>query len=115
MIGIEFVNYYAEVSKSNDDSKLDVEENKEDQDLIDDTEIKNNPSDYYGILNVTRSVSDAENDARSETDSKTFINKDQNARNNCLHSEDEKEDEFIRSKAQVAEFKDTLHIAHGKK
>ena len=35
-------------------SLADIRENKEDEDFIDNTEIQNNSSNYYGLLNVTK-------------------------------------------------------------
>ena len=54
---MEYINYYADVSDSDSGSEAEVKKNKEDQDFIDDTEIENNSSDYYGMLNVTRTIS----------------------------------------------------------
>lgn len=58
-MGMEFINYYADVGDRDSDSEADLRENKEGQD---NTEIENNPSDYYGLLNITRNISDSEND-----------------------------------------------------
>ena len=46
---MEFLNYYIDVSKIVNDRETEVGEKKENQDFIDDTEIKNDPSDYYGL------------------------------------------------------------------
>ena len=70
---MEFINYYADFSDSDNNSES---ENKEDQDFIDDTEIENYPSDYYGLLHVTRTFSEDENDVHSETDLEAFRNED---------------------------------------
>ena len=67
-------------------------------------------SGYYGLTNVTRSTSDAEEDAFSESDTNAFLDKDAEAWNNCLYSDDEKKDNFSDSKVKIKEFKDTLLI-----
>ena len=58
------------------------------------TEIKNNPSDYYDITNVIRSVFNAEEEAFLQSDGDAFLNEDAEARNYCPYSEDEKADDF---------------------
>ena len=72
-MGMEFINYYADVGDRDSDSEAKLRENKEDQDY---TEIENNPSDYYGLLNITRNISDCENDPFLETDLEGYRNKD---------------------------------------
>ena len=78
------------------------------------TETENYPSDCYGLLHVTRTISDDESDAHSETDLEAFRNEDNEVRNFSHHSEDEKDDLFPKSKAKVTEFKVTLQIRYGK-
>ena len=58
------------------------------------TEIKNNPSDYYDLTNVIRSVFNAEEEASLQLDVDAFLNEDAEARNYCPYSEDEKADDF---------------------
>ena len=71
---IEFINDYADVSSDNDDNNDDIKNEKVDLDnFIDDTEIENNPSDFCGLSNVKRSLSDAEEDAFSESDIEVFL------------------------------------------
>ena len=86
---MESLDYYADVSGSdtNDDDdsiKCVSEESTYDREYIDDTEIVNNPSDYYGLTNVTRSVSDAEGDVSSQSDIDAFLDEGVEARNCCL-------------------------------
>ena len=61
---MDFFNHYADVRNIVIDWVVEVEENK----IIDSTEIKNEFWDYYGLLNVTRFISNDENDALSDTD-----------------------------------------------
>lgn len=72
-MGMEFINYYADVGDRDSDSEAELRENKEGQD---NTEIENNPSDYYGLLNITRNISDCGNDPFLETDLEGYRNKD---------------------------------------
>ena len=70
---MEIINYYADVCARDSDSDIEIREEEEDRDFADNnTEIENNRSDYYGLTNVARSISDAENDAFSETDLEAF-------------------------------------------
>ena len=56
--------FISSLARDSDDSgsRNEVEEqsNTDDQDFFDDTEIYQNPSNYYWLTNVTRSFSDAE-------------------------------------------------------
>ena len=67
-VSMQFIDYYADVcgSDTNDNNNKKVsEEPAYDREVIDDTEIENDPSDYYDLTNVTRSASEAEEDAFS--------------------------------------------------
>ena len=72
---MEYLDCYAEVSSDFDESE---KEQKDDQvslnNFIDeDSEMDNKTSDYYGLTNITRSMSDAEDDAFSESNIEDFL------------------------------------------
>lgn len=114
---MKFIHYYTDVSGSYTNVGDDDDSNEISLSLlkfIDDTEIQNNPSDYYCLKNVTTSVSDAERDAFSQSDVDAFMNKDVETRHYCFYSEGKKEDDFSDSKVKIEEFKDTLVIPNEK-
>ena len=72
---MEYLDCYAEVSSDFDESE---KEQKDDQvslnNFIDeDSEMDNKTSDYYDLTNITRSMSDAEDDAFSESNIEDFL------------------------------------------
>ena len=72
---MEYLDCYAEVSSDFDESE---QERKDDQvslnNFIDeDSEMDNKSSDYYGLTNITRSISDPEDDAFSESYIEDFL------------------------------------------
>lgn len=69
---------------------------------------------YYDLTSITRSASDAEEDAFLHSDIDAFLDQDVEARSYCLYSEDEKEDNLSDAKAKIKKFKDTLLIRNGK-
>ena len=109
---MEYLNCYVEVSDDSD-------ENKQEQEIIakvsldnfidDNTEIENNLSDYYGLTNITRSISDAKKDAFSESDIEDFPDKNLEARNYCPTSEDDGEiDYFNLSNKNIEDFEKNI-------
>ena len=58
-----------------------------------------------GLTNVTRRISDADNNAFSELDLAVFQNEGEKARKYCLQSKDEKEDDFLGAKVRVNKLK----------
>lgn len=76
---MEFIDYYTDVSGSDADGNSNRENSEEStygHIFIENTEIQNNLSGYYGLTNVTKSTSDAEEDAFSESDTNAFLDKD---------------------------------------
>ena len=87
---MEYLDWYAEVSNDFDESE---QEQEDDQvsltNFIDDnSEIDNSVSDYYGLTNITQSISDAENDVFSGSDIEDFFDENVEAKNYCCAFED---------------------------
>lgn len=79
---MEFVNFCASDSDdSNRENESEKQLSADDQDFIDDTEIDQNPSDYYGLTNVTRSFSHARNDAQSDDEIERYESQEAEERN----------------------------------
>ena len=69
---MEYLGCYFQVSSSSDQREDEVNLSNF---IDDDFQINNNkPSDYYGFTNITRTVSDAEEDAFSVFDVDDFLN-----------------------------------------
>ena len=85
-------------------------------DFIDgDSETDNNPSDYYGLTNIRRSISHAEDDAFFGSDIEEFLVESVEARNYCLTYEDEEQTEdFSQIGQKIDGFRKTLLIPKGK-
>ena len=70
---MEFINYYTYLSGSYSDSDhTDIRESLQDREFIDDSDIENNPSDYYDLNNVSRFISDVKYEAFLESDLAAF-------------------------------------------
>lgn len=83
--------------------------------IDDDSETDNNPSDYYGLTNIRRSISDAEDDAFFGSDIEEFLDENVEARNYCLTYEDEEQTEdFSQIGQKIDGFRKTLLIPEGK-
>lgn len=83
--------------------------------IDDDSETDNNPSDYYGLTNIRRSISDAEDDAFFGSDIEEFLDESVEARNYCLTYEDEEQTEdFSQIGQKIDGFWKTLLIPKGK-
>ena len=83
--------------------------------IDDDSETDNNPSDYYGLTNIRRSISDAENDAFFGSYIEEFLDENVEARNYCLTYEDEEQTEdFSQIGQKIDGFRKTLLIPEGK-
>ena len=83
--------------------------------IDDDSETDNNPSDYYGLTNIRRSISDAEDDAFFGSDIEEFLVESVEARNYCLTYEDEEQTEdFSQIGQKIDGFRKTLLIPEGK-
>ena len=100
VILMEVINYYADVSGSDDneeEKKQDVIEKeifKEDMsDFIDDSD----PSDYYSLTNLTRTLSSVEEDSHSQYNMHIYLDNNVEARNywpSNYNVEEKKVDEF---------------------
>lgn len=109
MVSIDFINFYdvSNTDVSNSEEELVTEE--------DNTESKQNPSDYYRSTNVTGSQSEAENDALA--DDKNGIKIKKKEFRNYLPSADSngEVDDFENGRAKLNDLKKkALHISNGK-
>ena len=83
--------------------------------IDDSTEIESNSSDYYGLVNVTRTHSSTKKDVHSRSDIDAFLSDNVEARNYLppnYNVEEEKVDGFSNSENKVQKFIDTLLIPH---
>ena len=104
MVSIDFINFYdvSNTDVSNSEEELVTEE--------DNTESKQNPSDYYRSTNVTGSQSEAENDALA--DDKNGIKIKKKEFRNYLPSADSngEVDDFGNGRAKLNDLKKKLFI-----
>ena len=66
---MDYLNYYNDVSddSSEGETKDILKENENNKGFINDREIEYDPSNYYGLTNASRTLSDAKNNAISHT------------------------------------------------
>ena len=76
------------------ENKVEEQLNTDEQVFIDNTEIDQNPSDYYGLTNVTRSFSNWKNVVFKDYDIERCKNHKAEVRNYTAFDDDWQEDEF---------------------
>ena len=64
---MDYINYYTDVSGDSSEGETEdiLKENENEKGFFNDREVEYDPSDYYGLTNASRTLSDAKNDAIS--------------------------------------------------